>query len=158
MSSATLYNDNDPKVAAWLRALIEAGHLPPGDVDARSIADFDAAALGRARTFHAFAGIGGWPYALRLAGWPDDFPVWTASLPCQPWSAAGKRLGAADPRHLAPVWLAHVDAARPDWIFGEQVAGQDGLVWLSALHPALEAMGYLVGAVDTGAAGIGAPH
>jgi hypothetical protein len=38
---------------------------------------------------HFFAGIGGWSYALRLAGWPDDRPVWTGSCPCQPLSSAG---------------------------------------------------------------------
>jgi hypothetical protein len=30
---------------------------------------------------HFFAGIGVWSYALRLAGWPDDRPVWTGLLP-----------------------------------------------------------------------------
>ena len=33
------YNENDPFAAQWLRNLIEAGLIPPGDVDDRSIAD-----------------------------------------------------------------------------------------------------------------------
>ena len=33
------YNEFDPKAAAWVRALITAGAIPPGDVDERSIED-----------------------------------------------------------------------------------------------------------------------
>ena len=33
------YNDNDPKAAAWLRALIKQNLIPAGDVDERSIED-----------------------------------------------------------------------------------------------------------------------
>ena len=36
------YNDNDPFAAAWLRNLIAEGHLPPGDVDDRSILEVSA--------------------------------------------------------------------------------------------------------------------
>ncbi len=41
-------------------------------------------------------------------GWPDDVPVWTGSCPCQPWSEAGKGLGAQEPaRPLARLVSAH---------------------------------------------------
>ena len=43
--------------------------------------------------------------ALRLAGWPDDRPVWTGSCPCQPFSAAGEGKAADDERHLWPDWF-----------------------------------------------------
>ena len=33
------YNEFDKKAAAWLRQLIADGHIPPGDVDERSILD-----------------------------------------------------------------------------------------------------------------------
>lgn len=33
------YNEHDPYAAAWLRNLIEAGHIAPGVVDERSIED-----------------------------------------------------------------------------------------------------------------------
>ena len=29
------YNEHDPKAAAWLRELIKAGHVAPGEVDER---------------------------------------------------------------------------------------------------------------------------
>ncbi|MFW9777157.1 DNA cytosine methyltransferase, partial [Brucella melitensis] len=54
---------------------------------------------------HFFAGVGGWSLALRLAGWPANRAVWTASLPCQPFSTAGKQLGTSDERHLSPTFL-----------------------------------------------------
>lgn len=33
------YNEVDPYAAQWLRNLIAAGHIAPGDVDTRSIKD-----------------------------------------------------------------------------------------------------------------------
>jgi site-specific DNA-cytosine methylase len=118
----TLYNDNDPKVCAWLRELINAGHLPPGDVLCESITEVRPDDIARYSTVHFFAGIGGWPLALRLAGWPDDRPVWTGSCPCQPFSAAGKRKGHADERHLWPAMFGLIRECKPPVVFGEQVA------------------------------------
>lgn len=93
------YNEYDPKAAAWLRELIKAGLIPNGVVDERSIADISPRDLQGYTQCHFFAGIGGWSEALRIAGWPADRPVWTGSCPCQPYSAAGKGLGDADPRN-----------------------------------------------------------
>ena len=84
------YNENDPYAAQWLRNLIAAGYIAPGEVDERSILDVRADDLRGFRQCHFFAGIGVWSYALRLAGWPDDREVWTGSCPCQPFSAAGQ--------------------------------------------------------------------
>ena len=86
--TAAFYNEWDPFPAAWLRNLVAAGQVADGIVDERSIADLHAADLSGAAQCHFFAGIGGWSYALRLAGWPDDRPVWTASCPCHPFSTA----------------------------------------------------------------------
>ena len=119
------YNDHDKAVCAWLRELIRAGLIPKGEVDDRSILDVAPADLAGFTSCHFFAGIGGWAYALRLAGWPDARPVWTGSPPCQPFSAAGKGLSRDDPRHLAPHFVRLVRACRPDVLFGEQVASAE---------------------------------
>ena len=157
MSSA-YYNEIDPYAAEWLRNLIKAGHIAPGDVDERSIEDVRPVDLHGYTQCHFFAGIGVWSYALRRAGWPDDRPVWTGSCPCQPFSAAGKRGGTDDERHLWPAWEWLIGQCKPPVVFGEQVASKDGLGWLDIVSADLEGQGYAVGAADLCAAGIGAPH
>ena len=152
------YNENNPFCVQWLRNLIEAGHIARGVVDDRSIMDVRASDLSGYTQCHFFAGVGVWSYALRQAGWPDEREVWTGSCPCQPFSQAGKRKGFDDERHLWPVWFALVDERRPVAVFGEQVASKDGLSWLDIVQVDLERAGYAVGALDTCAAGFGAPH
>jgi DNA (cytosine-5)-methyltransferase 1 len=152
------YNEIDPKAAAWLRELIKQGHIAQGDVDETDIRDVDPDRLGRYTQCHFFAGIGGWSLALRLAGWPDDRPVWTGSCPCQPFSAAGRRAGQADERHLWPHWHHLISQCQPAMVFGEQVASKDGLGWLDLVQADMEATGYAFAAQDICAAGIGAPH
>lgn len=152
------YNENDPTAAAWLRELIKAGLIAPGDVDERSIKDVspdDVAGYGQC---HFFAGIGGWSCALRLAGIPDDFPVWTGSCPCQPYSAAGKGLGDADPRNLWPDFFRLIEKCRPVRVFGEQVPAAIRHGWLDGISADLEAEGYACGAIVLGAHSVGAPH
>jgi len=156
--SKAFYNEIDPKAAAWLRELIKQGHIAPGDVDERSIVDIQPSDLRGYTQCHFFAGIGVWSHALRCAGWGDDRPVWTGSCPCQPFSAAGKRCGTDDARHLWPEFFRLINECRPVTVFGEQVASKDGLAWLDAVHVDLEGAGYTVGAVDSCAAGFGAPH
>jgi len=152
------YNDNDPKAARWLRALIEAGLIPYGDVDDRSILDVEAKELRGYTQCHFFAGIGGWAYALELTGWPTTRHVWTGSCPCQPLSVAGLGRGERDERHLWPEFARLIRDGNPSVVFGEQVASKDGREWLSGVRADLEAMGYAVGASDLCAAGVGAPH
>ena len=158
MNARAYYNEHDPFAAAWLRNLIDAGHIARGDVDERSIVDIRPSDLDGYTQCHFFAGIGGWSYALRLAGWPDDRPVWTGSCPCQPFSAAGKGGGFADERHLWPAFHWLIDQCRPDTVFGEQVASKDGLNWLDLVQADMETTGYAFAAVDLCAAGVGAPH
>lgn len=169
------YNDMDTGAAAWTRELIKAGLVAPGEVDERSILDVSADDVRGFVQCHWFCGIAGWSYALRLAGWPDDRPVWTGSPPCQPFSAAGKQKGRNDERHLAPHFVDLVGACRPAVLFGEQVASAEVFgkaakgpggnacpppqwAWLDDLSDRLEAARYAVGAVDFPSAGVGAPH
>jgi len=159
IATRAYYNEHDPFAAAWLRNLIAAGLIPDGDVDERDIREVDPSELHGYTQWHYFAGIGGWPYALRLAGWPDDWPVLTGSPPCQPFSSAGKRRGVEDERHLAPIWLRHVQELKPSVLFGEQVAAAVTLHdWLDDLLDALELAGYAAGAVVLPACSVGAPH
>ena len=102
--------------------------------------------------------IGGWSYALRLAGWPDDVPLWTASLPCQPFSAAGKGLGKQDERHLLPHFISLVAQCRPTVLFGEQVSAAIKHGWLDDLYTEMEANNYAVGSIVIGAHSVGAAH
>ncbi len=152
------YNEFDEGAAAWLRQLIASGQIAPGDVDTRSIEDVRPDELIGYTQCHFFAGIGGWSLALRLAGWPDDKPVWTGSCPCQPFSSAGKGAGFADERHLWPAFHHLISQCRPPIVFGEQVASKDGLNWLDLVQTDLEGEGYATAAADLCAAGIGAPH
>jgi DNA (cytosine-5)-methyltransferase 1 len=152
------YNDNNAYCAQWLRNLIEKGLIADGDVDDRDIRDVRPEDLRGYRQVHFFAGLGGWPYALRLAEWPGDREVWTGSCPCQPLSVAGRREGHADERHLWPAFHSLIASRRPAILFGEQVASKDGREWLGAVRADLEGSGYAVGAADIPAAGVGAPH
>lgn len=152
------FNEWDPKTAAWLRELIRRGHLPDGIVDERSITEVAPEDLKGFAQHHFFAGIGGWPLALKLAGWPEDAPVCTGSPPCQPFSVAGKRGGRDDSRHLAPAFLDLVAELRPPVIFGEQVSAAIKELWLDALFVELEEEGYTCGSAVLPACSVGAPH
>jgi DNA (cytosine-5)-methyltransferase 1 len=153
-----IYNEIEPFAVDWLRNLVAAGHIAPGVVNDRSITDLTPADVTGPGQRHFFAGIGGWSYALRLAGVPDDASIWTGSCPCQPFSAAGRQLGTSDARHLWPTWFALIRECRPSVVFGEQVASDPGLHWLDEVFADLEGQGYTVGAADLCAAGVGAPH
>lgn len=152
------YNELDPFAAAWLRELIKAGLIADGEVDERSIELVQPGELRGFTQCHFFAGIGGWSYALRLAGWPDDAPCWTGSCPCGPFSLAGWRLGEQDARHLWPVWFPLIRERRPAIVFGEQVASPAGLSWLDAVGCDMEDESYAFAAADLCAAGVGALH
>lgn len=152
------YNEHDPFAAAWLRELIAEGHIAGGHVDERDIQDVQPADLAGFVQCHFFAGIGGWSLALRLAGWPDDRPVWTGSCPCQPFSLAGKGEGVEDERHLWPAWFRLIRECRPAVVFGEQVTAAVQHGWVDLVSADLEGITYAFGAADLPAASVGAPQ
>lgn len=152
------YNEIDPFCAEWLQNLIKKGLIADGVVDTRSITEVSYHDIKEFTQCHFFAGLGGWQYALRLAGWPDDRPVWTGSCPCQPFSVAGAKKGFTDDRHLWPVFYNLIQKCRPRIVFGEQVASADGIDWFSQVQIDLETAGYASAGLDLCAAGVGAPH
>ena len=159
MSAArAYYNEWEPYAAQWLRNLIAAGHIAPGEIDERSITDVQPDDLKGFTQCHFFAGIGGWSYALRLAGWPDDRPVWTGSCPCQPFSAAGTRRKQSDERHLWPHWYRLIRQQHPATVFGEQVDDAVAAGWLDDAFLDMESEAYACAAAVLPACGVGAPH
>lgn len=151
------YNEIDPYCVEWLRNLIREGLIADGQVDDRSISDVTPNDLRGFTQCHFFAGLGGWPAALRSSGvWPDHRSVWTGSCPCQPFSVAGKGGGFADERHLWPAWHWLIEQCRPAVVLGEQVASASQ--WLGLVRGDLEALGYAVGAIPVEAASAGADH
>ncbi len=152
------YNENCPKTAAWLRQIIAEGLIADGIVDERSITEIQPHELDGYTQHHFFAGIGGWSYALRLAGVSDSTPVWTGSCPCQPVSSGGLRKGHADERHLWPAFYRFIAERKPANVFGEQVASPDGREWFSGIRADLEGIGYAVGGADLCAASVDLPH
>lgn len=151
-------NEIDPYCAKWLQNLMDAEVLPRGHIDTRSIEDVTPNDLAGYTQHHFFAGLGGWIYALDLAGWPRDRPVWTGSCPCQPFSAAGKGAGFADERHLWPAWHHLIKECKPSAVFGEQTASKAADDWIDLVQADLEGMGYSFGCVPFSSASVGAPH
>ncbi|MBE5272152.1 DNA cytosine methyltransferase [Stenotrophomonas sp. B2] len=158
MRSVNYYSEWDPYAAPWIRNLIDAGLIPPGHVDTRSITDVQPSDLAGYRQCHFFAGIAGWSLAARLAGWPDDRELWTGSAPCQPFSVAGKGKAQDDDRHLWPHFLRLIRARRPAVVMGEQVAAAVGKNWLDGVSADLEAEDYACRAVVVPACAVDAPH
>ena len=80
-----------------------------------------------------------------------------AGYPCQPFSAAGKRLGEDDERHLWPDVARIIREVGPRWVFLENVAGHISLGLETVLRE-LREMGFDVAAQPFSAAEVGAPH
>jgi DNA (cytosine-5)-methyltransferase 1 len=87
----------------------------------------------------------------------DRVDILTGGYPCQPFSAAGKRAGKDDPRHLWP-WIADgIRILRPRMCFFENVEGHISL-GLREVIGELEEIGYKVSFGIFSAREIGAPH
>jgi DNA (cytosine-5)-methyltransferase 1 len=77
--------------------------------------------------------------------------------PCQPFSHAGKRLGAEDDRHLWPEMSRLIASLRPTWVIGENVAGHVSM-GLDDVLADLGTLGYACQAFVIPACAIGAIH
>jgi DNA (cytosine-5)-methyltransferase 1 len=150
------YNEIENDAADCLEQLIREGIIPYGVVDRRSIKDVRATDVRGFTQCHWFAGSGGWPYAFRLAGWPDWRSGWSGSCPCQPFSVAGEQRGFADDRDLWPAWFDLIRQCSPPIIFGEQVTSAP--LWIERLYSDLESADFAIGSADLPAASVGAKH
>ena len=81
----------------------------------------------------------------------------TGGYPCQPFSAAGLRRGADDPRHLWPHIRGHIESIRPVRCFFENVEGHISLGLREVIED-LEGLGYATTWGVFSAAEVGAPH
>lgn len=89
--------------------------------------------------------------------WRGKVHILSAGYPCQPFSSAGKRRGADDPRHLWPEVARIARELEPEWIFCENVEGHINL-GLAEVGEELRAMGYAPKAGIFTAAEVGANH
>jgi DNA (cytosine-5)-methyltransferase 1 len=87
----------------------------------------------------------------------DRVDILSGGYPCQPFSAAGKRRGKDDPRHLWP-WIADgIRIMRPRVCFFENVEGHISL-GLREVVEELASIGYTTTWGIFSAAEVGAPH
>lgn len=121
------------------------------------VARMDDAALDRAPVWDDITTFDGRP-------WRGSVDIVTGGYPCQPFSAAGQRLGAKDPRHLWP-WIRDIVAdVQPSFCYFENVRGHvtNGL---DRVRADLRELGYQTETPDGepcyglfSAAEVGAPH
>jgi DNA (cytosine-5)-methyltransferase 1 len=87
----------------------------------------------------------------------DRVDILSGGYPCQPFSAAGKRLGTDDPRHLWPFIADGIRIIRPKLCFFENVEGHISL-GLRAVIEELGSIGYKTTWGIFSAREVGAPH
>ncbi|MBL4544179.1 MAG: DNA cytosine methyltransferase [Rhodobacteraceae bacterium] len=89
--------------------------------------------------------------------WRGAVDIVTAGYPCQPFSVAGRRRGADDPRHLWPHVARIIGEVEPAFVFLENVAHHLRLGF-PEVASGLVGMGYRLAAGLFTAAEVGAPH
>ena len=120
------------------------------NITAASVADAAKRKSGQSEAGDGWESAGGRSQEIRL-------DLLTGGFPCQPFSLAGKRGGAADNRHLWPEMLRVIKECRPRWVLGENVPGIIGME-LDACLSALEGAGYETGTLIIPACAVDAPH
>lgn len=97
---------------------------------------------------------------VKQVDWSEVEPVdiLAASWPCQPHSAAGRRLGESDPRALWPEVIRAVKELRPAYFFGENVSRICTNGELARVIRSFDEIGYVGGWTTITAGSVGAPH
>ena len=126
------YVEREAYAACVLAARMEAGDIPPAPIysDLRS---FDGSL------------------------WRGLVDLVSAGYPCQPFSVAGSRAGADDPRHLWPEVYRIIREVRPRLVFLENVPGHLSMGFGDVLRD-LAAAGFNAEWGVFSAAEVGAPH
>ncbi|MBC9248600.1 DNA cytosine methyltransferase, partial [Paracoccus sp. 11-3] len=114
------------------------------------VARMEDAALDQALVWDDIATFDGKP-------WRGAVDIVSAGYPCQPFSVAGKRRGADDPRHLWPHVARIIGEVEPPFVFLENVAHHLRLGFPEVAR-GLVGMGYRLAAGLFTAAEVGAPH
>ena len=114
------------------------------------VARMEDASLDRAPVWDDVASFDGCP-------WRGAVDIVTAGYPCQPFSVAGKRRGADDPRHLWPHVARIIGEVKPPFVFLENVAHHLRLGF-PEVAAGLVGIGYRLAAGLFTAAEVGAPH
>lgn len=94
-------------------------------------------------------------YARSYTGLVD---VVTAGFPCQPFSAAGKRLGEDDPRNMWPATAECISHVRPKFALLENVPALTASPYFGRIIGDLTELGYDCRWSVISAAELGAPH
>ena len=94
-------------------------------------------------------------YAASYQGMVD---VITGGFPCQPFSNAGKQLGADDPRNMWPSTIDAIRIIRPRYCLLENVAALVTNPYFGTIQGDLAESGYCVRWRRLSAAEVGAPH
>lgn len=89
--------------------------------------------------------------------WRGAVDCVTAGYPCQPFSVAGQKRGAADPRHLWPEVARIVGECAAPLVFLENVARHLS-AGFDVVARDLQGLGYTVAAMVCRASTVGAPH
>jgi DNA (cytosine-5)-methyltransferase 1 len=89
--------------------------------------------------------------------WRGAVDCITAGYPCQPFSVAGQKRGAADARHLWPEVFRIIGECGPPLVFLENVA-RHLTSGFDVVARDLQSLGYTVAAMVCRASTVGAPH
>ncbi|PHQ98015.1 MAG: DNA methyltransferase [Marinosulfonomonas sp.] len=114
------------------------------------VARMEDAALDKAPLWDDITSFDGHP-------WRGAVDFILGGYPCQPFSIAGQRKGAEDPRHLWPHFARIIGECQPEWVFLENVANHLNIGYRE-VRGELENLGYRVTEGLFTAAEVGAPH